>query len=183
MIDGYADLIGDVNDAEQSNQLVSELMAAAEKFNVAIVGVLHLNPGSEEKSRGHLGSQLGRKSQTVLQIKRDGDRRVMFTQRARKKPLDEKDGVVFEWSDQKHGFVELDFTPGDAKAFELREKRRSLLNDIILATGVTSWSVDDLDAAIMASQGCTSRQAKNIRREMVDLELFSKKGAFFVADL
>ena len=182
-IDGYADLIGDVNDAEQSNQLVSELMAAAEKFNVAIIGVLHLNPGSEDKSRGHLGSQLGRKSQTVLQIKRDGDRRIMFTQRARKKPLDEKDGVVFEWSDQKHGFVELDFTPGDAKAFELREKRRSLLNDIILATGVTSWNVDDLDAAIMTSQGCKSRQAKNIRREMVDLDLFSKKGAFFVADL
>src|SRR2546430_13294089 len=47
IIDGIADLVSDVNDAEECNGLVAELHASAIKYNCPIICVLHENPGQE----------------------------------------------------------------------------------------------------------------------------------------
>jgi len=51
LIDGFADLVADVNDPEESNAFVAELHDMAIKHDCPIIGVIHFNPGSE-KSRG-----------------------------------------------------------------------------------------------------------------------------------
>ena len=66
-IDGYADLITDTNDAEQSANLVQKLMSWTDKYQFHITGVLHTNP-SGDKMRGHLGSDVSRKASTVLKV-------------------------------------------------------------------------------------------------------------------
>ena len=72
IIDGVADFINSVNDEEEANAIVSFFEQLAIKYDTAIILILHLNPGSD-KERGHLGSQLQRKSESVLTIKKEGD--------------------------------------------------------------------------------------------------------------
>ena len=62
IIDGVADLCADVNNIEQSNQLVSSLMRLSQQQNVHIICVIHQNYGSQKLGTGHLGSALEKKA-------------------------------------------------------------------------------------------------------------------------
>ena len=104
-IDGVRDIIGNFNDNDQSAQLVQELMAIAEKRDICIWNVLHLNPrpgnDDESKMRGHLGTELGNKvTDTLASVKSKTNNGVTFTVKqldARGKDLDD---WKFEITDQ-----------------------------------------------------------------------------------
>lgn len=70
-IDGVADMIADVNDAAEANGFVAKLHGHAITYACPIIGAIHLNPGSDTKTRGHLGSQLERKAETNLKLESD----------------------------------------------------------------------------------------------------------------
>jgi len=172
LIDGFADLLGSVNDEEQAIGLVRYLMATALRYEVAIIGVLHLNPGSDEKSRGHLGSQLGRKSQTVLQIKQSDDgSRVLFTQRARKRSIPEAHGVRFAWCEESQGFVEIEGTPGEIKQAQKLEEWTRLLREIEAETKMLAWKNKVLVCAIMEAEGVKKRTAQTRIKQWLDAKL------------
>lgn len=99
-LDGFADFVRDVNDPGECNPLVGELHALAVKFDCPIIGVIHFNPGSE-KTRGHLGSQIERKSETNLALEKDkeGVTQVWSTKQ-RRAPILKGTGPRFTWSDQ-----------------------------------------------------------------------------------
>lgn len=71
-IDGSADLVEDTNSVEQSAQMVNSLMKLSSEKQCHICNVVHTNPNSE-KTRGHFGSELQRKSETVMLVQRDGE--------------------------------------------------------------------------------------------------------------
>lgn len=76
VVDGVADLLEDVNDTKESNALVNELVALAVRYFCPVVCILHENPGKPQeawKTRGHLGSQLERKAESNLRVKKDLD--------------------------------------------------------------------------------------------------------------
>jgi hypothetical protein len=176
LIDGFADLIADVNDSEESNALVSELMSLAESSQLGIIGVLHSNPGNEEKSRGHLGSQLGRKSQTVLQIKINGDTRTLFTQKARKRPLPESEGIRFEWCNGARCFVEIEGTPGDVKQAQKAEELTRILQDVQAATGMLAWKHGELVGEIEQAARVKDRAARNKITAMLEAGILKHNG-------
>lgn len=64
-IDGTADLVNDTNNQDESTKMVQNLMRLSSEKHCHICNVVHTNPNSE-KSRGHFGSELQRKSETVL---------------------------------------------------------------------------------------------------------------------
>ena len=102
VIDGFGDFVSDVNEAQECNAFVAGLQDMAIRFNCSIVGILHENPGKGnqgEKSRGHLGSQLQRKSETNLVLKRDGEVTTMYAEKTRGAPIMEKHGHKFTWSE------------------------------------------------------------------------------------
>lgn len=68
IIDGVADLLADVNNIEQSNELVSALMRISTQCNVHIICVIHQNYGSAKLGTGHLGSALEKKAETVIAL-------------------------------------------------------------------------------------------------------------------
>ena len=72
VIDGIADYIVDPNDQSLSNAIVKFFEKLAVDFNCPIILIIHLNPGSD-KERGHLGSQLQRKCESVLTVRKEGD--------------------------------------------------------------------------------------------------------------
>lgn len=71
VIDGLADLIDDVNNPEQSTEVITFLLSITAKIDCHILTVIHCNPNSE-KARGHLGSEAMRKAETVIVVKADG---------------------------------------------------------------------------------------------------------------
>ena len=71
-IDGTADLVNDTNNLEESNAMVNNLMRLSSEKHCHICNIVHTNPNSE-KTRGHIGSELQRKSETVLLVTKEGD--------------------------------------------------------------------------------------------------------------
>ena len=68
IIDGVADLLADVNNIEQTNQLVSALMRISTQYNCHIINVIHQNYGSSKLGTGHLGSALEKKAECVISL-------------------------------------------------------------------------------------------------------------------
>jgi hypothetical protein len=99
IIDGVADLCLDVNDAAEANELVAYLHELAIAFDCPILAVLHRNPGSTSKTRGHLGSQLERKSETNLSLDKDDKVTVVWSDKQRRAPIERKNGPRFAWDD------------------------------------------------------------------------------------
>jgi hypothetical protein len=96
LLDGAADLVADVNDAKESNAFVATLHGIAIERACPIIGVIHFNPGSE-KTRGHLGSQLERKSETNLCLEKADGVTTIWSEKQRRAPIPKNDGPCFEW--------------------------------------------------------------------------------------
>jgi len=67
IIDGIRDLMVNVNDAEESGEIVTSLMAWSSDYNIHIISVLHENK-SNQNSRGHLGTELDNKSESIVRV-------------------------------------------------------------------------------------------------------------------
>ena len=87
VIDGVADLLFDSNDLRESEALVGELMALSTTYNCHIINVLHTNPGTD-KARGHIGSSLQRKSESVIYVHKVDDTSIVEPQFCRNEPFE-----------------------------------------------------------------------------------------------
>lgn len=99
VLDGVADLCGDVNDSEESNSLVSELHMLAIYAMTPIICVMHRNEGDKADSaaRGHLGKQLARKAETNLRLEQKEGISFVFADRNRGAPIAQDEGPAFKW--------------------------------------------------------------------------------------
>jgi hypothetical protein len=117
VLDGVADMVSDPNNFEESSQLVEMLHALADTKNCTVLTIIHENPGEGAKARGHLGSQIQRKSETNLRVKKvdslgqkkPSDRNTndsnkkpkavthIWVERARGADIPEKDAVKISW--------------------------------------------------------------------------------------
>ena len=92
IIDGIADLVKSVNDEIIACDTADWMRRMATINDVAIGYVLHQNPSDSAKMRGHLGTVLMNKSETVIQISSSKDNEsiklVQTTQTRNKKPED-----------------------------------------------------------------------------------------------
>ena len=67
IIDGIRDLIRDINSPSESLDIINELMRWSSYYELHIHTVLHLNKG-DDNTRGHIGTELNNKAETILQI-------------------------------------------------------------------------------------------------------------------
>lgn len=90
VIDGIRDLLFDINSPEEATIISTHLMRWAEAHNIHIINVLHTNKG-DGNARGHLGSELVNKAETVLKVElEDETKNILVTPEfTRGKPFDE----------------------------------------------------------------------------------------------
>ncbi len=67
VIDGIRDLMFDINNATESSRLINKLMEWTDNNQIHVHTVLHLNK-SDDNVRGHVGTELNNKAETVLQV-------------------------------------------------------------------------------------------------------------------
>ena len=99
VIDGIRDLMLDINNATQATTLIGDLMQWTSEREIHIQTVLHLNKG-DDNSRGHIGTELNNKAETVLQITKDPtdqDRSIVSASFIRSKPFEK---FAFRISDE-----------------------------------------------------------------------------------
>ena len=70
IIDGIRDLMYDINSPSESTDLINLLMRWSSGYNLHIHTVLHLNKG-DDNTRGHIGTELNNKAETVLLVEKD----------------------------------------------------------------------------------------------------------------
>ena len=70
IIDGLRDLLYDINSSNESAEVIGLLMKWSSQYNLHIHTVLHLNKG-DDNVRGHIGTELNHKAETVLQISKN----------------------------------------------------------------------------------------------------------------
>jgi archaellum biogenesis ATPase FlaH len=67
VIDGIADFVYSINEERDCNLIIDSFIKMAEQHKTVIALVIHQNPG-KDKTRGHLGSQLERKAESIIKI-------------------------------------------------------------------------------------------------------------------
>ena len=67
IIDGIRDMVYDINSPSESTRIISKLMQWTDDRQIHIHTILHQNKG-DENARGHIGTELNNKAETVLQI-------------------------------------------------------------------------------------------------------------------
>lgn len=67
VIDGIRDIVFDINKPEEAVMATSRLMKWSTERMIHISSILHMNKG-DNNARGHLGTELMNKSQTVLEV-------------------------------------------------------------------------------------------------------------------
>ncbi len=70
IVDGIRDLVFDINNPEEATKRTGDLMRWADVYDCHILNILHQNKGNEH-ARGHLGTEMINKSETVMRVEQD----------------------------------------------------------------------------------------------------------------
>ena len=95
VIDGIKDLITSINSEEEATEIASKLLKWTEERNIHIVCVLHQNKG-DTNARGHLGSELTHKAETVLSVTKSQEDKSISIVEAEMCRNEEPDTFAFE---------------------------------------------------------------------------------------
>jgi hypothetical protein len=169
-IDGVADLVFDVNDLAEACGLVAELHQLAVETACVIVTALHHNPGGE-KTRGHLGSQIERKSESVLVLRKDGENISISCKPARRAEVTDDKAPRFSW-DTASGMHLLT----QSKAASAEDRKRielgTLADEVFGDKPSLKWV--ELKDAIVIARGWSTNTAGNKITAMVELGVIRK---------
>ncbi len=123
VIDGIRDLAHDINSPGESTDLITKLMQWTDERKIHIHTILHLNKG-DDNTRGHLGTELNNKAETVLQITKDDfDRDISFVAAMHIRDLD-FEPFAFRINDDALPVLVENYQPrqsGAAKSFDYAE--------------------------------------------------------------
>lgn len=98
IVDGARDLLSDINNPGDANEVLNLFMKITDEKKVGLVTVLHQNK-NDQNARGHLGSELTNKSETVIEILPSSQNEeivLIEPNQCRNKPFSK---VAFRWND------------------------------------------------------------------------------------
>jgi hypothetical protein len=68
VLDVITDCVFNFNDTKDSMKLIDMMNQSINRYDVTFLCLIHENPGSADKARGHLGTEILNKASTVIQI-------------------------------------------------------------------------------------------------------------------
>ena len=119
VIDGIVDLITSINDEAEATMIASKLLKWTEERNIHIITVLHQNKGNEQ-ARGHIGSSLTHKSESVLSITKEESNPEVSTMKAEFCRNREPEPFSFE--------IDTDGLPIESVGFEPNARKEKSFN-------------------------------------------------------
>jgi hypothetical protein len=121
VIDGIKDLVTSINDESEATMIASKLLKWSEERNIYILNVLHQNK-SDNNARGHIGTELINKAQTVLSItKAENDENISIVE---PQQCRDKEPEIFAFEINEFGI------PIIAEDYELRTETKKNRFDV-----------------------------------------------------
>lgn len=163
-LDGVRDLVRDFNSADESSETVNLLMRLTTLHNCHICSVLHENKVGGQL-RGHLGTEIVNKSETVLGISRSGGVSTVRPLFTRNRPFDE-----FHFLINDKGLPEM------CGKNDVKTKTDSVLYEHFerIFSTVKSLSYADLRNRLMKCQSISARTAERKIKEAIGQQLIDK---------
>lgn len=172
VIDGMAEYIADTNDLEQSKEIAMYFMNLSEKYSTAIIGIIHTNKTSNTE-RGHLGSEVQRKSDSVIRITAEGDISFLEPIYLRHAGKGDIPRISFRFDKEAGHHVGCGVLPpkddGDRNSIENLEK----LCEAVYG-GKRRYRYSEAIRAIMKHTGKGESIAKELQKNMHKCELIQK---------
>lgn len=179
VIDGVADLIRCANDEAESVALIDEIYRLAGIYRTCIAAVVHFVPNGL-KLRGHLGSELQRKSAAILSIEKDENPEISVV-----KALKVRDGspldiplMQFRWDKQAGMPVYVGEKPRAEKEKRKEKELAEMAREAFARQ--EKYSYIDLCELIQEMLEVKERTAKGYIRYMREKEIIEKEGDCYV---
>lgn len=179
VIDGVADLIRCANDEGESVALVDEIYRLAGIYRTCIAAVVHFVPNGL-KLRGHLGSELQRKSAAILSIEKDDNPEISVV-----KALKVRDGspldiplMQFRWDRQAGMPVYVGEKPREEKEKRKEKELAEMAREAFARQ--EKYSYIELCELIQEMLEVKERTAKGYIRYMREKEIIEKEGDHYV---
>lgn len=170
VVDGGADFLKSVNDEQSSNALVHFFEQIAVKYKTTIVIIIHFNPNSE-KQRGHLGSQLQRKAESVLAVKRNGNVSYIEPQFLRGADGTDIPQIQFQFDKQKGYHISTGFLLKTSKEDSILNQLKEWATKVFSSSAITyKVAVENL----MEVSNLADRSVKTKIKEMLTHQLICK---------
>lgn len=179
VIDGVADLIRCANDEGESVALIEEIYRLAGIYRTCIAAVVHFVPNGL-KLRGHLGSELQRKSAAILSIEKDENPEISVV-----KALKVRDGspldiplMQFRWDKQAGMPVYVGEKPRAEKEKRKEKELAEMAREAF--TRQEKYGYIELCELIQEMLEVKERTAKGYIRYMREKEIIEKEGDCYV---
>ena len=179
VIDGVADLIRCANDEGESVALIDEIYRLAGIYHTCIAAVVHFVPNGL-KLRGHLGSELQRKSAAILSIEKDENPEISVV-----KALKVRDGspldiplMQFRWDRQAGMPVYVGEKPRAEKEKRKEKELAEMAREAF--TRQEKYGYIELCELIQEMLEVKERTAKGYIRYMREKEIIEKEGDCYV---
>ena len=179
VIDGVADLIRCANDEGESVALIDEIYRLAGIYHTCIAAVVHFVPNGL-KLRGHLGSELQRKSAAILSIEKDENPEVSVV-----KALKVRDGspldiplMQFRWDKQAGMPVYVGEKPRAEKEKRKEKELAEMAREAFARQ--EKYGYIELCELIQEMLEVKERTAKGYIRYMREKEIIEKEGDCYV---
>jgi len=163
VIDGVRDLVTSINDEEQATMINTKLLNWTEIYNCHIVVILHQNKGNDQ-ARGHIGTELMNKAETVLSVTRDDKNTEMSL--VKFDYCKNINPAPFAFSINEHGIPEISdyqFTSVTEKTFD---KIQRICTDIF--SGQRSLTYGEVVQELICTTKTKERTAKTYFKTMTD---------------
>lgn len=179
VIDGVADLIRCANDEGESVALIDEIYRLAGIYRTCIAAVVHFVPNGL-KLRGHLGSELQRKSAAILSIEKDENPEISVV-----KALKVRDGspldiplMQFRWDKQAGMPVYVGEKPRAEKEKRKEKELAEMAREAFARQ--EKYGYIELCELIQETLDVKERTAKGYIRYMREKEIIEKEGDCYV---
>ncbi|MCJ8165459.1 PriCT-2 domain-containing protein [Pontibacter sp. E15-1] len=175
VIDGGADLVFDPNDQKESNTSIAFLEALANQHNCVIIVVVHFNPGSDGKVRGHYGSQLERKCESVVAVSKDEDSEISTIKGKYLRNSGLIPNLQFRYDVEK-GYHIYCGTLTKVSRADKKQSELQLLAKSVFEAGLKQYTYTKLYETIMKLEDVKDRTAKSRIKDMLEANLIMKTG-------
>lgn len=102
IIDGIRDLVFDINSPEEATIRSNDIMKICEQHDCHVLNVIHTNKGNDLE-RGHLGTEMSNKAETVISVTQDESKNVVCSaKRTRGEPFQD-----FAFTRDNYGIPQL----------------------------------------------------------------------------
>lgn len=188
IVDGLRDLAYDINSPSEATDLITKFMNWTEEFQIHIHTVLHQNK-NDENTRGHLGTELNNKAETIIQVAKDSIDRNISTVKSLIVRDKEFENFAFQINDDDlpeviYGFSESGKRSKTFDYFEVsEEKHREALSKLFEENKIVSYSIlVELLQKYYSELGYSfgTNKAKNLKSFLENKRMILKEGKNYI---